>query len=202
MKRFYGSWEVLDPNAIVEGKTKKVFCRCKCGATAMVAKSNLSSGHSKQCKSCGCKRHGKSKTDAYSSWAAMIARCNNKSSHNYKKYGARGIVVCERWRHFENFYQDMGDRPPGYSLERLDNNGNYSPENCVWADAKTQALNKRCSIKLKICDGEFHLKKIAEATGSRYGTLYERLKNYGTIFYGLGANWDETEIYNKLKELT
>ncbi len=79
----------------------------------------------------------------YRVWAAMIQRCHNPKSSSYKWYGARGITVCEHWRAYENFYADMGDRPAGLSIERLNNDLGYSLSNCKWATIQEQASNQR-----------------------------------------------------------
>lgn len=79
----------------------------------------------------------------YYSWASMLTRCTNPNSSGWKNYGARGITVCDRWRSFDNFLADMGDRPVGLTLDRKDNDGNYEPANCRWATPVEQARNKR-----------------------------------------------------------
>lgn len=82
----------------------------------------------------------------YSSWKSMKNRCNNTKSPKYKDYGGRGITICERWSYFENFLEDMGERPKELSLDRIDNESGYSPENCRWATDSQQASNKRHKI--------------------------------------------------------
>lgn len=86
--------------------------------------------------------HGETKNSAYISWASMKSRCYNKNNTNYYGYGGRGIKVCDRWHIFSNFYNDMGDRPDGFTLDRIDSKSNYEPLNCRWADSTTQAVNK------------------------------------------------------------
>ena len=113
-------------------------CRHDCGDLILVPASKLISASKKR------KRHGMSHTPVWNSWKCMLQRCYNPSNPDYKHYGGRGIEVCDRWRHsFENFYEDMGKRPKGKTLDRINNNGNYELSNCRWATKVEQENNTR-----------------------------------------------------------
>ena len=154
-------------------------CQCDCGVSHESRSSSLRSGST---NSCGCIRrerlrtHGQSKTTAeYFIWKSMRQRCKPVGGH--RNYGARGIRVCERWTDFEIFIQDMGSRPSvSHTLERRDNDGPYSPENCVWATRVVQAQNTRRSI-VEFRGRKQSRKQWAKELGICYFTLRWRLRN-------------------------
>lgn len=139
------------------------LCDCECGAQTVVAAANIG----KSTLSCGClvknngahlrgntmnRTHNMSQSLEYKSWCSMKGRCNNPNNPKYYSHGGRGIKICERWlSSFENFYADMGPKPGrGYSIERVNNGGNYEPGNCIWATPKVQAKNRRSTVFIEI----------------------------------------------------
>lgn len=183
--RTFGRWTVL---GLAPYRTAKEFyeCRCKCGTYRDVRKDQLTRGVS---KSCGCLKaeiarnqivrlsttHGMSGSTTHEIWKGMRKRCNNSKDKNYKNYGGRGIRVCARWDDFAKFLSDMGERPKGMTIERIDNDGNYEPKNCRWASQKEQANNKREGLLYRI-DGEIHtLSQWCEKLGIPYHRAYQRI---------------------------
>lgn len=122
-------------------------------------------------------KHGMFGTRTYIAWTSMMGRCFNPNNASFKHYGGRGITVCERWKSFENFLLDMGVKPADHlSLERTDNNGNYEPGNCIWADIITQHNNTRRSV-MKTYNGQtLTIAQWARKYGLRVDTLWRRLK--------------------------
>jgi len=145
---------VVTARAGSQNRKKTWHCVCDCGGKSIATTGNLNSGNS---KSCGCEQrdamvrarttHGQSsrekRTRAYSAWANMLNRCKNKADAKYPRWGGRGIRVCKRWHKYENFLADMGEPPEGLSLDRKDNDGDYKPSNCRWANAEVQRNNQR-----------------------------------------------------------
>lgn len=163
-------------------------CRCECGNEISVDGCCLRRGSA---ISCGCsprhrqsapgyEAHGLASHPLYGVWCAMKQRCNNPNHKNFAEYGGRGVAICERWLSFQNFMDDMGNRPsPAHTIERRDNNGLYSPENCVWATRSEQNENTR-QTKLITFDGvTLSRGKWARRLGLHRKTLACRLDRLG-----------------------
>ena len=119
-------------------------------------------------------RHGLNGTRTHRAWSNMRTRCTNANRNRYANYGGRNITFDTRWSVFENFLADMGECPPGMSLERLDVDGNYTLENCVWADRAMQARNKRNNVFVTYLDRRMCIADWATELGMNAGTLYNR----------------------------
>jgi hypothetical protein len=151
----FGRLTVLAPAHVDKGGRAFWKAKCECGSDHVARGDLMRKGG---IRSCGCwksemrraawagkgrRTHGLSRSKTHGIWASMKSRCLNPNVPTYKYYGGRGIRVCESWMRFENFYRDMGDCPPGYSIERRDVNGDYHPDNCEWIPRNQQAKNRR-----------------------------------------------------------
>lgn len=156
------------------------LCLCKCGrkrkrlGTALKTRAILS---------CGCllragnrRTHGKVGTRTYRSWKQMKARCRNPKATGFKHWGGRGIDYHHSWETFEQFFADMGECPAGLTIERIDNNGNYEPGNCIWAPYSTQARNKQNTRRITFRGRTQSLKDWTEELGLPHHRTYIRLR--------------------------
>ena len=198
--------------AKVEGKTSTWVFECDCGNIVILKTSRILGGQ----KSCGCLRkevaiewakshttHGDSKTKLYRKYRSMINRCYSASNHNYKRYGGRGIKVCDEWLNsFEAFkewaystgYDPSLDGKKEQSIDRIDNDGNYCPENCRWATAREQQKNRECTTLYPYNDQMYSASEFADIFGITEKTfVYNRLKRGQTLEYIL-EDW--TKIHN------
>ncbi len=170
----FNSWTIVaEAENFGKDRGRKFECKCICGSTKIVLLNSLRQGTT---KSCGCLNKSKRKPfgRTYRIWKAMRARCNNPKAHIY--FG-KGITVCERWNDFELFLEDMGECPRNYSIDRIDSNGNYCPENCRWADSLTQN-NNTSQVRLITYNGKTQsLSCWSRELGINRSTLQNRLKS-------------------------
>lgn len=167
------------------GKTELV-CVCDCGESTLATVAHLVQGRR---VSCGCAKreghvkHGMRFSPEYSVWSDMVKRCNNPRHISYRYYGGKGISVCERWRDFSKFYEDMGSRPEGLTIDRIDGSRGYEPGNCRWATYQTQTENRECQ-KLYEFDGEMvTLPKLGEIVGVNHKTIRSRMVRGGLTMF-------------------
>lgn len=182
IKQRFGRLIVLSRQGSI-GKKVSWLCLCDCGNKKLVTSYRLQSG---QTKSCGCLQrelarsrhttHGMTNTKIYEVWKHMHSRCRDKTDKSYKDYGNRGIKVCKRWFKFENFYRDMGDLPRGLTIERIDNDRGYFPDNCKWATPKEQANNKRTNILIEYQGQHLTLSQWADKIHVKYPALWDRIR--------------------------
>lgn len=163
------------------------LCQCDCGTKTIVNHYDLLKGHS---KSCGCLnrelssqrrlKHGLTGTPEFDTWLRIITRCTNANNPDYPRYGGRGIKICQRWLDsFENFLADMGNRPSGdYSIDRINNNGDYEPSNCRWATRITQCNNRRGSRFLAYNGEMLTIAQWARKIGIPCRVIVSRLNQY------------------------
>lgn len=157
--------------------------KCDCGNYKIIERQNATNGNT---KSCGCstvkfrtqsKRfHGKSKSLIYKTWNGIMQRCTNKNHVAYKYYGGCGIRVCDRWKSFENFYADMGDKPDGMdSIDRINTNGDYEPSNCEWSTNIKQGRNTKRNRVIEYKGDRMCISEIAEKYNINQKTIISRL---------------------------
>lgn len=159
-------------------------CICDCGSERTIAGTALRAGRHKSCgcssprfTSERCTTHGMVKTKTYKTWLGMLSRCSEKSKGKTRKnYWSKGIRVCERWKTFENFLQDMGETPDGLTLDRIDGNGNYEKGNCRWATDKEQANNTSANLLITHIGKTQTLAMWADDIGIKANTLLYRIR--------------------------
>ena len=166
-------------------------CKCECGNEITVKSNSLVTGHT---RSCGCLeietkkknnlKHGLRNDPLYPTWLNMRDRCNNPNNSHYKYYGKKGICLCEEWDDFKNFYNwaYSNGYVKGLTIERIDINSNYCPENCKWISMKDQARNKSNTLHVEFGGKMITIPEISEITGIKTSTLYSRVRRTGTIY--------------------
>lgn len=191
-KRF-GEWTVLDLSGKNKYNQRLWKCKCSCGEIAEVTSGVLLGGYSRSCRDCAYKKkgenqktHGMSRNRIYKIYQGVLNRCNNKNNYSFEHYGGRGIMVCDKWsgeHGFENFYKWAIEN--GYSeeltIDRIDVNGNYEPDNCRWVDMKAQANNRRNNVSIMYNGKNQTLAQWSEELGINFYTLYARIEK---------NNWD------------
>jgi len=174
----------------IAGKSDRAIlwlCKCDCGKDHITRSAQLVRG---SVKSCGClkkellsikkKTHGLSSTRTFNIWANIRQRCENPNNMAFRYYGSRGISVCDAWQTLEGFIADMGECPGDQmTIERVDVNGNYEKNNCVWASMMDQARNKRRTIRVPLNGRLVCLTEYCDVTGKNYAMMRSRIKEYG-----------------------
>lgn len=191
-----------------EGRLSYWLCSCDCGNQVTVRTYSLLCGRTRSCGCLGAEvarnrltTHGESKkSKEYEIWRAMRRRCGNPNAKNYRNYGGRGISVCERWDSYECFLADMGRCPEGFSIERKNNDGNYEPSNCIWADPFTQTRNKRVNRIIEFQGVKLILKDWSKKIGISPQTIGHRLKAGWSIEKALttsSQSWKKSSKFNQ-----
>lgn len=187
--RRFGRLIVIGPHQSHKRKTYWP-CQCDCGGAITVVASNLKSGNT---TSCGCYRreftaarnatHGLlagGKPPEFAIWNLMRRRCEDPSDGAYPAYGGRGITICPRWQSFQDFYSDMGPRPTAdHQIDRIDNSGPYSPDNCRWATRVENCSNRRDNVYVEWRGESLTVYEWARRVGIKPHTLFQRLNKLG-----------------------
>lgn len=174
------------------GKRKQFQCTCDCGKVVVKDAVSVKFGN---VKSCGCLHTGETSTRTvnarkrhplYQTWTSMIKRCCNPKTKCYKHYGGRGISVCDRWSNYDNeqhpfwaFVEDMGEKPRGFSIDRIDNEKGYSPENCRWVSHRDQMQNLHYTLWVNLPTGRVSLSDYCKANNKNKSTIKERARRKG-----------------------
>lgn len=190
----FGRWHVLEraETPAYEKNQGRAYwlCRCECGTERVVRGNGLRNGST---LSCGCLQverssnpsitHGNAKRAdnlrMYQIWHGMLARCFNEKHDKYTSYGGRGITVCERWKSFEMFINDMGECTLDKTIDRINNDGNYEPGNCRWATRKEQQENRSVSLNYEHNGRRMSLKDWSIELGISYSALRSRIRVLG-----------------------
>lgn len=178
-------------------------CACRCGETTTVRGTLLRAG---KVKSCGClskkalekrTKHGYTSHPLYNQWNLMKDRCSNPNNKSYKHYGKRGISVCERWLEFSNFAEDVSPRPKGAQLDRINNEGDYEPDNCKWVSPRENCNNRSSNRAVTFRGKTKTVSEWARSTGIKYRVLLARLDSNWSVPRALTT---PTKTYKKTKE--
>lgn len=160
-----GKEKSIQRHDVLSGKTRS----CGCMKSRWMAEGNSTHGHSRV-------GANKNATPEYTAWGNMISRCRSKTRRGAKHYSGRGISVCVRWLKFENFLTDMGPRPGhGYSIDRINNDGNYEPKNCRWATASEQSRNRSVARMVSYRGKTMTIAELSQVSGIPYDRLYSRI---------------------------
>jgi len=189
----YGKLEVISYAGKTKSGNAKWLCVCECNNQKIIEATKLKNGHT---KSCGCSktvRNGLSRSRIYRVWKCMIARCDNYENDNYYWYGFKGISICEQWRDFITFYNWALANGYGEDLtiDRIDSNGNYCPENCRWVSQKEQCNNFSSNHTIIYKNKFYSMAKFADLLGYKYWTVSNRIK--------LGWTPDEIALVAEVK---
>lgn len=195
----YGKLVVITPEPDRKDSSfeKRTFwnCICDCGSACVIRTDQLTRSVA---QSCGCLQldtvtiHGyatdrRGVTRTWRTWASMNSRCNNRNDPSFGRYGGRGIKICERWCAFENFLSDMGERPVGKTIDRKDNDGDYTPDNCKWSTPSEQANNRRRNRILVVKGVAQTASNWAKATGISVNVVFNRIR----------AGWSDERVVSE-----
>ncbi|MDY7537542.1 hypothetical protein RGU72_04655 [Undibacterium sp. 5I1] len=189
--RTFGRLKVIAQDTYVPGKHKRWKCLCECGKKISFRGTSLTQ---EDVKSCGCLRkdrgsksltkHGLYYHTSYSTWSRMMTRCYNVKSADFPEYGGRGIIVCARWHDVANFIADMGVKPLGASIDRIENDKGYKPDNCRWSNPVEQANNTRKNVRVSFEGESMTIAEVARRADVNYKALHYLIHTKGLLAEG------------------